>query len=131
MILNKYFSEHTGTGVIATADKKGNVNTAIYAKPHIFDDSTVGFIMRDRLTRQNLLENGHASYLFYQHGTSYKGLRLKVKLLSESTDQELITRLSRRSNGPGDATATEPRFLLKFSVEKCLSLIGGKEVDFQ
>ena len=50
MILKKYFTEHAGTGVIATANDEGHVNTAIYAKPHIFNDSTLGFIMRDRLT---------------------------------------------------------------------------------
>jgi len=131
MNLEKYFSEHTGTGVMATADNTGQVNTAIYAKPHIFDDSTVAFIMRDRLTRKNLLENGHASYLFYENGPSYKGLRLQVKLVDESNDQELINRLSRRSGGSGDTTADESRFLLRFSVEKCLSLIGGKEVGIQ
>ena len=116
---------------MATADNKGQVNTAIYAKPHIFDDSTVGFIMRDRLTRKNLLENGHASYLFHENGTTYNGLRLKMKLVGESNDQELIAKLSRRSESSGDLTANEPRFLVSFSVEKCLSLIGGKEVEIQ
>ncbi len=131
MILKEYFTEHTGTGVLATADEKGNVNTAIYAKPHVFDDSTLGFIMRDRLTRKNLLENGYASYLFHESGPSYKGVRLKLQLLGESNDQELVAKLSRRNKEPGNSISDEQRFLVKFSVEKGVALIGGESVEIQ
>ncbi len=131
MNIRKYFAEHAGIGVMATADRIGHVNTAIYARPHIFDDLTVGFIMRDRLTRKNLRENGYASYLFYEHGSRYKGMRLKLKLLGEINDPELISNLSRRNNGSADLPAEEPRFLVNFSVENCLALIGGKEVEIQ
>lgn len=116
---------------MATADNKGQVNTAIYAKPHVFDDSTVGFIIRDRLSRKNLLENGNASYLFYEKGSSFKGLRLKLLLLGESNDQNLISELSRRPKTSGNLYTDESRFLVTFSVDKCLSLIGGEEVGIQ
>jgi len=131
MILKNYFTEHTGTGVLATADEAGNVNTAIYAKPHVFDDSTIGFIMRDRLSRKNVLENGYASYLFHQSGPSFQGVRLKLRFLGESTDQDLLSSLSRRSKNAGDSTSNEQRFLVKFMVEKGLSLIGGEDVVIQ
>ena len=65
-ILQTYFKEQTGTGVLSTADQEGHVNAAVYARPHCFDDGTVGFIMPDRLTHQNLTTNGHAVYLFHQ-----------------------------------------------------------------
>jgi len=55
--LKEYFEKAKGTGVLATADGKGLVDTAIYAKPHIMDKETVAFIMAERLTHHNLQTN--------------------------------------------------------------------------
>ena len=33
------------------------------------DDGTLAFIMRDRLTHQNITENPHAAYLFVEAAT--------------------------------------------------------------
>ena len=131
MNLKEYFAEHTGAGVLATADKNGIVNTAIYARPHVFDKSTLAFIMRDRLSRKNLLENGHASYLFHESGGTYKGVRLRLKLIGESTDHELLSNVSRSHGGERDIPADEPRFLVRFSLEKCFSLIGAQEIEIE
>jgi hypothetical protein len=131
MNLNNYFTEHTGIGVLATADKNGIVNTAIYARPHVFDDATLGFIMRDRLSRKNLLENGHAGYLFLENDGAYKGLRLRLKLIGESTDHELLSNASRSHGGERDKPADEQRFFVTFSLEKCFSLIGGEELEIE
>jgi hypothetical protein len=38
--------------VLATSDSGGKVSTAIYARPHVLEDSTVAFIMRNRLSRK-------------------------------------------------------------------------------
>ena len=129
MNLKKYFTEHAGTGVLATADRNGIVNTAIYARPHVFDDSTLGFIMRGRLSRKNLLENGHAGYLFLENGESYKGMRLRLKLISESNDHELLSIVSQSRGDDRDNPTKEQRFLVTFSLEKCFSLIGAEEIE--
>jgi len=131
MNLKNYFKENDGTGVLATADARGNVNTAIYAKPHVFENSRIAFIMRERLSRKNLLENGSAGYLFRENGKSTNGLRLKLKLIDESNDSELISKISRRSNSGKKAESNEQRFLVNFSVEQCLSLIGGTDIEIQ
>lgn len=129
MSLKKYFEDNRGTGVLATADKNGKVNTAIYASPHVLDDSTIAFIMRDRLSRKNLLENPSANYLFQIRGEAVKGARLQLKMASESTDPELISSLSRRNTKNEALSSDVPRFLVTFSVEKCLALVGGDELS--
>ena len=131
MDLSVYFKEHTGTGILATADENGKVNTAIYARPHVFDDKTVGFIMRDRLSRQNLLKNGSANYLFLESGAAYKGMRLGLKLIGESTDPQLIAALSKRKMAGEQGNADEARFVVSFSVEKGLTLVGGDELTLE
>ena len=131
MNLMKFFTEHTGTGVFASADTNGVVNTAIYARPHVFDDNTLGFIMRNRLSRKNIHENGHASYLFIEKGDSYKGIRLQLKMISESTDNALLSNVSRSHGHDKENSNKEQRFLVIFSLEKCFTLIGGEEIEIQ
>ena len=129
MDLQSYFTEHNGTGVLATADDKGVVNTAIYARPHVFDDKTVAFIMRDRLSRHNLLHNNSANYLFLESGAAYKGIRLSLTMIDESTDPELIASLSKRNLAGKGYSVDEARFAVRFTVDKGLALIGGNEID--
>ena len=57
MDLKTYFSQHKGAGILATADASGKVDVAVYARPHVKDDETIAFIMRDRLSHQNLQSN--------------------------------------------------------------------------
>ena len=57
MNLRDYFESVKGHGVLATADKDGRVDVAVYARPHFIDDETIAFIMRDRLTHHNLQSN--------------------------------------------------------------------------
>lgn len=51
-------------GVLATADKSGEVNLAMYARPYFIDGHTVTFIIGERLTHENLKSNPGAAYLF-------------------------------------------------------------------
>ena len=129
MKLNDYFSNKTGVGVISTSNGKGEVNSAVYAKPHITGKNTLAFIMRDKLTRANLQENDSASYLFIEHDHGIGGVRLYLTMTGETQDKEAIDALSRRTAaGEGD-NAT--RFLVSFTVNKVLALIGGDEIELQ
>ena len=66
MDLAQYFDKAKGVGVLGTADPEGKVDLAIYARPHIIDDQTVAFIMRDRLSHANVVANPHVGYLFIE-----------------------------------------------------------------
>jgi hypothetical protein len=126
MNLKEYFKNNAGVGILATANKEGIVNTAIYARPHVFDDVTVAFVMRNKLSRQNIHENHSASYLFKEN-SGYKGVRLSLKMVDESEDQKLIAELSRRS--PYSEEDGEKRFLVRFSVEYARTLIGDQQLE--
>ena len=83
MELSEYFEKTNGHGVLATADSSGNVDVAIYARPHFMDDDTIAFIMANRLTHANLQSNPHAAYLFIESGTGYRGKRLFLIKIQE------------------------------------------------
>jgi hypothetical protein len=126
MKLNTYFENTTGTGVLATADDQGQVDAAVYSRPHIMADGTIAFIMKDRLTRRNLLSNPHAAYLFIERGNGFKGKRLFLKKVGEERETERLYELRRRSY-PADADPeNDPKYLVFFELQRELPLVGGE-----
>ncbi len=121
MDLREYFESTKGVGVLSTADNDGKVDSAIYARPHFFDDGTMGFIMRDRLSHHNLQSNPHATYLFKEDGSGYKGKRLFISKLREEQNTERLESLRRRKTAYGNG---EDRFLVFFKLDKELPLVG-------
>jgi len=124
MNLKDYFETKKGRGVLATADDKGRVNAAIYARPHILDDLTVAFIMPDRLTHQNLKSNPHASYLFMEDTQGFEGIRLMLTKTREEQDSELLHSLRRKSYLGEKEAQESTRYLVCFKVDKILPLLG-------
>ena len=129
MHMQEYFENRQGVGVLSTADSDGKVDAAIYAKPHVLEDGTIAFIMRDRLTHKNIKANPHAVYLFIENAGGYKGIRLFLKKVREDDDAELIKRMTRRCLTAEEDAAKGPKFLVYFEVEKILNLIGGDSPD--
>ncbi len=126
MELKEYFENVSGLGVLSTADGKGRVNTAVYSRPHIMEDGSLAFIMRDRLTHANIQSNPHAAYLFREDGPGYQGKRLYLTRIREEKDSELIAALSRRQYR-SDQDRRESSFLVFFNLEKERPLVGDAE----
>ena len=129
MELKEYFENSSGKGVLATANSDGEVDAAIYSKPHVMDDGTIAFIMRERLTYKNLQSNPYAAFLFIEDGAHFNGIRIYLKKLKEDTDTELIKKMSKRYLTPEEDKAKGPKFLVYFKAEKILNLIGSEKPD--
>ena len=128
MNLYDYFENTEGLGVLATADSTGKVDAAIYARPHVTDENTVAFIMREHLTHQNLQSNPHAAYLFVEKGGSYVGKRLYLTKLREQTDPALIESLRRRIPKACRAKGSKEH-LVFFAIDKIRPLVGNGASD--
>ena len=127
MSLKTYFEKTKGTGVLATANKNGKVGAAIYSRPHFQEDGSLAFIMRDRLTHDNLLSNPSATYLFIEDSPGYRGKRLFLKKIREEENSELLQKLSRRKYL---GEISESRFLVFFTLNKELPLVGTGKLSF-
>ena len=121
MELKNYFETTSGTGIFSTADKNGNVDAAIYSRPHFLEGDTLAFIMRDRLSHKNIESNPHAVYLFIEDGPGRKGTRLYLTKIKEEKNSERIESLKRRKqqSAPGEDT-----FLVFFELDRQRPLIG-------
>jgi len=127
MKLKPYFEGREGKSILSSANSDGMVTSAIYSKPHVFDDGTIAFVMRKRLTYENLKTNPYASYMFIEEGQGYKGIRLFLRKIKEDTDDALIDKMKRRHLSPEEDEAKGPKFLTHFRVERIIPLIGDGE----
>lgn len=124
MNLKEYFEKTAGLGVLATSDAEGNVDVAIYSRPHVNDDGTVMFIMADRLSHGNIQSNPKAAFLFREDGGGYRGTRLYLEKTREEKNSPLIDQLRSKKHGKQDAAAPMDRFLVYFKVTRIRPLTG-------
>ena len=124
MTLSEYFESARGIGILATANGSGEVDAAVYARPHVLDEKTVAFIMADRLSHRNLTSNPHAAYLFVERGEGYEGKRLYLTKIAEETDPQKIQALRRRPLPAECGIESESRFFVHFRVDRVRPLVG-------
>ena len=122
MELKEYFENTEGKGILSTADGKGQVDAAIYSRPHIMDDGIIALIMRDRLSHHNLQSNSHACYMYIEKGPGYKGKRFFLTKVREEQDSELLLSLRRRQYID---EKDESKFLVFFKIDRELPLVGA------
>lgn len=125
MNLKTYFEETRGMGVLSTADDKGRVNSAVYARPHVLEDGTLAFIMGDRLSHHNLRSSPHAAFLFREEGAGHRGIRLHLTKTREESGTPLVRELCRRCRI--DDKPDTVRYIVMFNVITQLPLIGPGE----
>jgi len=125
MDLGEYFENTEGLGVLATTDAEGNVDAALYARPHVMEDGKVAFLMADRLSYRNVSDNPKAAYLFVEKGPGYKGKRLYLSKTGEESDQQLVESMRRRQRKDYQVDKAESR-VVYFDVDKIRALVGDE-----
>lgn len=89
---------------MSTSSSDGRVNSAVYARPHIIDETTLVWGMTDKRTYQNLTRNRHAAFLFKTDQPGFNGVRLALELIRTEEEGELLTMIKKNAEelvGPG------------------------------
>jgi hypothetical protein len=95
---------HPGLGVMSTSSSDGKVNSAVYARPHVIDETTLVWGMTDKRTYQNLTRNRHAAFLFKTGNPGYSGARLGLELIRTEEEGDLLETIKANTDeivGPG------------------------------
>ena len=124
MSLSDYFDSVQGLGILATADSDGKVDVAVYAKPHVIDEKTVAFIMRERLTHQNLKSNPHTAYMFVEQGERYAGKRLYLTKIREETNTSVVEMFRKKQPQIYASNDDSNKYLVHFRIDEIRPLIG-------
>ena len=127
MSLSDYFENVQGLGILATADSDGMVDLAIYARPHVIDETTIAFVMRERLSHQNLKSNPNAAYMFVEQGEGYVGKRLYLTKTREETNTSLIEEFRRRQPEICAADDDSNKYLVFLQINDVWPLVGDKK----
>lgn len=127
MGLKVYFEKTDGIGILSTADAEGNVDAAVYARPHVQSDSIIAFIMQPRLSYANLQTNPKAVYLFLEKAPGCQGRRLYLEKINEETDPAKVQAARRSTHGSSEADE-RARFVF-FRVTHIRPLTGDIEEE--
>ncbi len=126
MSLSDYFENAKGFGILATADENGMVDLAIYSKPYVIDETTIAFIMRERLTRQNLKSNPQAAYMFVEQGEGYAGKRLYLTKLREESNTSVVEMFRKKQPEICSPDDDSNKYLVHFQIDDVRPLVGDK-----
>jgi hypothetical protein len=124
MSLSDYFENVQGLGILATADSDGKVDLAVYARPHVIDETTIAFIMRERLTRQNLKSNPRAAYMFVEQGEGYAGKRLYLTKIREETNTSMVEMFRKKQPEICASYDDSNKYLVHFRIDNIRPLVG-------
>ena len=112
-----------GRGVIATASKDGEVNTAVYALPQVVDAETVAWGMTDGRTWNNVRQNPHAAYVYFAPGEGFRGARLTLSLLRTEDSGEMLSRIRQRTAAASPGRPETVKHVAYFRVDETRPLV--------
>ncbi|MGD0080697.1 MAG: pyridoxamine 5'-phosphate oxidase family protein [Methanoregula sp.] len=78
----EYFNKSPRIGTLSTADKGGNVDSAVFGSPRMVDEKTVVMGLGKNRTLANLHQNPNAVFLIMEPSadfTDWKGIRVYLK----------------------------------------------------
>jgi hypothetical protein len=124
----KMFNKETRIGVLATSNKKGDVNTAVFGSPRMIDEDTVIMAIGDNRSLQYLQENPKASFIVVEPGegpAAWKGARLYLEMDSFERYGELLDSFREKIRKvAGDKSANAIIAAIRFNVTDVRALIA-------
>jgi len=120
--LRDYFESNKGIGVLATADSRGRVDAALYARPHIMEDGKAAFIMTDSRSYRNVSSNPKAAYLFVEKAAGYQGKRLYLTKVAQQSDMQKINEMRRSSHK--HTGEDKGKHIVYFQIDEVRALVG-------
>lgn len=122
------FNKKTRIGALATSNKKGDVNAAVFGSPRMIDEDTVIMAIGDNRSFKNLQENPKASFIVVEPGEStaqWKGARLYLEVDSYERYGELLDSFREKIRQvAGDQSANAIVAAIRFKITDVRPLIA-------
>ncbi len=122
------FNKKTRIGALATTNKNGDVNAAVFGSPRMIDQDTVIMAIGDNRSFRNLQENPKASFIVVEPGdspTDWKGVRLYLEVESFERYGELLDSFREKIRKvAGNKSANAIIAAIRFKVKNVRPLIA-------
>lgn len=126
-VVKKLVNDPKRIGVVATTDREGNPNVAVFGSVHMPDDLTLEMALGDTRTSQNLLETGKAvfmSVLPHEEPMKTQGCRVYLKVrLMENQGPNLEAQKTRVAALSNEKAAAMIKYAVFFDIEEIRPLI--------
>lgn len=127
----KMFNRETRIGALATADKNGTVNAAVFGSPRMIAEDTVIMAIGNNRTYQNLQENPKATFIVVEPGANpqeWKGVRLYLEVDAFERYGELLDSFREKIRKmAGNESAEAIQAAIRFKVTDVRPLIDPIE----
>ena len=122
------FNKEVRIGALATANKNGDVNAAVFGSPRMIDEDTVIMAIGDNRSYRNLQENPKAAFIVVEPGgspTEWKGARVYLEVDSLERYGELLDSLREKIRKvAGSKSANAIKAAVRFRVTDVRPLIA-------
>ena len=92
--LMKLFNKYPRIGALATANKEGDVNVAVFGSPRMVDENTVVMGIGENRSFRNLQRNPKAVFIVMEPGETvmdWKGARVYLEAVDMETQGEFFS----------------------------------------
>ncbi len=126
--LMEMFNKAPRIGALATSNKSGDVDVAVFGSPRMIDENTVIMAIGNNRSLSYLEENPKASFIVMEPGSNpmtWKGSRLYLKVESiERSGEMLDTFREQIRKMAGDTSADAIVAAIRFSITEVRGLIA-------
>jgi hypothetical protein len=94
--LMEMFNKHPRIGALATANKEGDVNAAVFGSPRMIDENTVVMGIGENRSFRNLQRNPKAVFIVMEPGETvrdWKGARVYLEAVDMETEGEFVDQI--------------------------------------
>jgi hypothetical protein len=124
----RMFNKTARIGALATSNKNGDVNVAVFGSPQMIDGETIIMAIGDNRSHQYLKENPKASFIVIEPGESpseWKGARLYLEMESLEGYGELLDSLREKIRKMGgDQSANAIKAAVRFKIVDIRPLVA-------
>ena len=116
-----FLQEEGRSNVLATTDKSGKVNLAVFGSLALADDETVVVMVGDNRTYSNLKENPFATCLVTLHGKTgmqQEGCRVYLKVRSMEDEGKMFDEIKGKVRAKVGDAAEMLKHLVWFDIEE-------------
>ena len=124
----RMFNKQPRVGVLATANKNGETDAAVFGSPRMIDEDTVIMAIGENRSARNLKENPKATFIVVEPGESlqeWKGVRVYLEVASFEGYGELLDSLREKIRKmAGDQSANAVKAAIRFKITEVRPLIA-------
>ena len=126
--LMRMFNKEARIGVLATSNKNGDVNTAVFGSPRMIDEDTVIMAIGENRSLGNLEENPKASFIVVEPGAEpakWGGARIYLEVEAFERYGELLDSFREKIRKmAGDKSANAIKAAIRFKITGVRPLIA-------